>query len=111
MSITVKNSNIGISPRKVRLVCDLVRNKKVSEAVKILRYCEKREIALVVSKLINSALAIATDSNKLDIDNLVVGSVFVNEGAMLKRIMPRAQGRAYKVRKRTSHLTITLKEI
>jgi len=111
MSITVNNSNIGISPRKVRLVCDLVRNKKVSEAVKILRYCEKREIALVVSKLINSALAIATDSNKLDIDNLVVGSVFVNEGAMLKRIMPRAQGRAYKVRKRTSHLTITLKEI
>jgi len=110
MSITVKNNNVGIAPRKVRQVCDLIRNKKVSEALKILRFCEKKEIAIVVSKLVNSGLAIASQDNKYDLDNLVVGTLYVNEGPMLKRIMPRAQGRAYKVRKRTSHLVVTLKE-
>jgi large subunit ribosomal protein L22 len=88
----------------------LIRNKKASDALKILRFCEKKEIALVVTKLINSGLAIATASNKFDLDNLVVGTVFTDEGPMLKRIMPRAQGRAYKVRKRTSHITLVLKE-
>lgn len=110
MSVKVKNNNIGIAPRKVRQVCDLVRNKKASEALKILRFCEKKEIALVVTKLINSGLAIASNSNKYDLDNLVVGTIYTDEGPMLKRIMPRAQGRAYKVRKRTSHITLVLKE-
>ncbi len=108
--IKVKNSNVGISPRKVRQVCDLIRNKKASEALKILRFCEKREIALVLTKLINSGLAIANDANKYDLENMVVGTVFTDEGPMLKRIMPRAQGRAYKIRKRTSHVTVVLKE-
>jgi large subunit ribosomal protein L22 len=110
MSIKVKNSNVGIAPRKVRQVCDLIRNKKASDALKILRFCEKKEISLVITKLINSGLAIATASNKYDLDNLVIGSIFSDEGPMLKRIMPRAQGRAYKVRKRTSHITVVLKE-
>jgi large subunit ribosomal protein L22 len=110
MSIKVKNSNVGIAPRKVRQVCDLIRNKKASDALKILRYCEKKEISLVITKLINSGLAIATASNKFDLDNLVVGTIFTDEGPMLKRITPRAQGRAYKIRKRTSHITVVLKE-
>jgi large subunit ribosomal protein L22 len=110
MTIKVKNSNVGIAPRKVRQVCDLVRNKKAADALKILRYCEKKEIALMLTKLINSGLAIANNSNKYDLENLVIGTVFTDEGPMLKRIMPRAQGRAYKVRKRTSHITIVLKE-
>ncbi len=110
MAVVVKNSNVGIAPRKVRQVCDLIRKKKASEALKILRFCEKKEIAIVITKLINSGLAIASESNKYDIDNLVVGSVFVNEGPILKRIMPRAQGRAYKIRKRSSHVTVELKE-
>jgi len=108
--IKVKNSNVGISPRKVRQVCDLIRNKKASEALKILRFCEKREIALVLTKLINSGLAIANEANKYDLENMVIGTVFSDEGPMLKRIMPRAQGRAYKIRKRTSHVTVVLKE-
>lgn len=110
MSVLVKANNLGIAPRKVKMVCDLVRSKKASDALKILRYCEKREISLVVTKLINSGLAIAADSKKYDLENLIVGSIFVNPGATLKRIMPRAQGRAYRIRKRTSHLTIELKE-
>lgn len=110
MSVKVENNNVGIAPRKVRQVCDLIRNKKASEALKILRFCEKKEIALTITKLINSGLAIANNSNKYDLENLVVGTIYTNEGPMLKRIMPRAQGRAYKIRKRTSHITLVLKE-
>ena len=110
MAIKVKNSRVGVSAQKVRQVCDLVRNKKASEALKILRFCEKREIALVLTKLINSGLAIASDSDRYDIDNLVIGTIYANEGPTLKRIQPRAQGRAFRVRKRTSHITVELKE-
>jgi large subunit ribosomal protein L22 len=110
MAIKVKNNNVGIAPRKIRQVCDLIRNKKASEAIKILRYCEKKEIAIVLTKLINSGLAIANEANKYDLENMVVGTIFTDEGPMLKRIMPRAQGRAYKIRKRTSHVTVILKE-
>lgn len=110
MAITVKNRKIGIAPRKVRQVCDLVRNKKASEALKTLRFCEKKEIALMLTKLINSGLAIAADSEKYDIDNLIITKIFADEGPTLKRIMPRAQGRAFRIRKRTSHVTVELKE-
>jgi len=110
MAIKVKNNNVGIAPRKIRQVCDLIRNKKASDAIKILRFCEKKEIAIVLTKLINSGLAIANESSKYDLDNLIVGTIFTDEGPMLKRIMPRAQGRAYKIRKRTSHVTVVLKE-
>lgn len=110
MAIKVKNSKIGIAPQKVRQVCDLVRNKKASEALTILRFCEKKEIAIVLTKLINSGLAIASESDKYDIDNLVVSTLFANEGPSLKRIQPRAQGRAFRIRKRTSHVTLELKE-
>jgi len=110
MAIVVKNSRVGIAPRKVRQVCDLVRNKKASEALKILRYCEKKEIAIMLMKLINSGLAIATESDKYDIDNLVIGTIYTNEGPTLKRIQPRAQGRAFRVRKRSSHVLVELKE-
>lgn len=111
MAIVVKNRNLGVAPRKVRQVCDLVRNKKASEALRILRFCEKKEIALALTKLINSGLAIADQSEKYDIDNLVIGKIFTDEGATLKRIMPRAQGRAFRIRKRTSHVTVELKEV
>ncbi|MFG1500248.1 50S ribosomal protein L22 [Halobacteriovorax sp. XZX-3] len=110
MAITVRNSRVGIAPRKVRQVCDLIRKKKASEALKILRFQEKKEIALVLTKLINSGLAIAADSEKYDLDNLVIGTIKADEGPTLKRIQPRAQGRAFRIRKRTSHITVELKE-
>lgn len=110
MAITVKNSSVGIAPRKVRLVADLIRRKPVQEALKTLRFSDKKEIAIVLSKLINSGLAIASDGGKYDLDNLKVDTIFVNEGPTLKRIQPRAQGRAFRIRKRTSHITIKLNE-
>lgn len=110
MAIVVKNRRVNIAPRKVRQVCDLIRNKKASDAIKVLRFCDKKEISIVLVKLINSGLAIASDSEKYDLDNLVVGTIFADEGPTLKRIQPRAQGRAFRVRKRTSHITLELKE-
>ena len=110
MSIVVKNNNVGVSPRKVRLVCDQIRNKKVEEALRVLRFHDKKEIAIVLTKLINSGLAIASDSGKYDLDNLVIGSIYADMGPSLKRIQPRAQGRAFKIIKRTSKVTVQLKE-
>ncbi len=108
--ITVKNSSVGIAPRKVRQLADLIRRKPVQDALKTLRFSEKREIAIVLSKLINSGLAIASESGKYDLDNLTIGTIFVDEGPTLKRIQPRAQGRAFRIRKRTSHITVKLNE-
>lgn len=108
--IVVKNNNFPTSARKVRQVCDLIRTKKAEEALRILRFCEKKEIAIALTKLINSGLTIASESKKMDLDNIVVGMVKVDEGPMLKRIMPRAQGRAYRVRKKSSYITLGLKE-
>ncbi|MFP5490412.1 MAG: 50S ribosomal protein L22 [Bacteriovoracia bacterium] len=108
--ITVKNNNVGITARKVRGVADLIRRKKVEEALKILRFSEKKEIAIILTKLINSGLAIASESKKYDLDNLAIDVVKVDEGPQLKRIMPRAQGRAYRIIKKSSYITIGLKE-
>ncbi len=110
MAIKVKNNGVGIAPRKVRQVADLIRRKPVQEALKTLRFCPKKEISIVLTKLINSGLAIASDSEKYDLDNLTVGTIFINEGPTQKRIQPRAQGRAFRIRKRSSHITIELKE-
>lgn len=110
MAITVHNRKVGISPSKVRLVANLVRNKRAEEALSILRFCPKKEIAIVLTKLINSGLAIANDSNKYDLDNLVVDQIMIGEGRTQKRIQPRAQGRAFRVRHRSSHITVSLKE-
>ena len=108
--ITVKNNNVGTSGRKDRQDCDLIRRKKVEEALKILRFCEKKETAIVVTKLINSGLAIAAESKKYDLDNLIIDIVKVDEGPALKRIMPRAQGRAFRISKKSSYITLSLKE-
>ena len=76
----------------------------------VLRFCDKKEIAITLTKLLNSGLAIASDSGKYDLENLIIEKIFVDEGPTLKRIQPRAQGRAFRIRKRTSHITVELKE-
>ena len=111
MNVVVKNNGFGTSARKVRQVCDLIRNKKASEAARLLRFCEKKEISLMLTKLLNSGLTIATESGKMDLDNIVVSRVIADEGPTLKRVQPRAQGRAFRIRKRTSHITLELKEL
>lgn len=108
--ITVKNNNIQTTARKVRGVADLIRRKKVEEALKILRFSEKKEIAIILTKLINSGLAIASEGKKYDLDKLIIETISVDEGPTLKRIQPRAQGRAYQIQKKSSYVTVALKE-
>jgi large subunit ribosomal protein L22 len=100
---------VRIAPRKVRLVVDLIRGKKVGEAIAILKHTPKTA-SPVVEKLLKSAIANAEHNYELDPNNLVVGKVFVDEGPTLKRFRPRAQGRASAINKRTSHITIVLTE-
>ena len=96
---------IRIAPRKIRLVVDLVRDKKVEDAVNILSFTSKKA-ALVVKKAINSAAANATENFGMEEDNLFISKIYVNEGPTLKRFRPRARGRATRIRKRTSHITV-----
>ena len=106
---TAKLRNIRIAPRKARLVADMVRGQKVSRAIDNLKVTN-RKAAPLVSKLIQSAMANATNKETVDIDRLVVAEIFVDEGATLKRFLPRAQGRATPLRKRSSHITVKLTE-
>jgi large subunit ribosomal protein L22 len=100
---------IRISPRKASLVVDMIRGKRVDEALNILSFCPKKG-ARIVRKLIDSAIANATKEGKIDVDKLYVKKIFVNEGPIIKRFMPRAMGRATPIRKRTAHLTVVLDE-
>src|SRR5699024_9433780 len=101
--------SVRIAPRKVRLVIDLIRGKNVGEAIAILRHTQ-RGASPVVEKDLNSAIAKAEDNYEMDLDNLIISEVYVNEGATLKRFRPRAQGRASKINKRTSQLTVVVSE-
>jgi large subunit ribosomal protein L22 len=100
---------VRVSPRKARLVVDLVRGKSAAEAATILRFTEKG-VAEVVGKVLASAVANAEHNLKINPDTLLVSEAYVNEGPTLKRIRPRAQGRAFRIRKRTSHITIVVKQ-
>lgn len=101
--------SVRIAPRKVRLVVDLIRGKDVGEAIAILKHTQ-RGASPVVEKVLNSAIANAEHNYEMDPENLVVTEAFVNEGATLKRFRPRAQGRASKINKRTSHITVVVTE-
>ena len=97
-----------ISPRKVSIVMDLIRNKPLDEALAILQYTPKAACEPLL-KLVNSAAANA-EVKQMDRANLYVAECYVTPGPTLKRIMPRAQGRAFRILKRTSHMTVVLKE-
>ncbi|WP_045169210.1 50S ribosomal protein L22 [Caldicellulosiruptor morganii] len=98
-----------ISPRKVRIVIDLIRNKPVQEALNILKFIPKRG-ARFVEKVLKSAIANAENNHNMNVEKLYIAEIYANGGPMLKRIRPRAQGRAFLIRKRTSHITVVLKE-
>lgn len=98
-----------ISPRKARLVADLFRGKDVKVALGILNNTNKKASQLFI-KLLNSAIANATNNHGMDASKLFVKEVLVNEGPTLKRYQPRSHGRAYSIFKRTSNLSITLEE-
>jgi len=100
---------VRVSPRKARLVVDMIRGKSAAEATTILRFTPKGA-AEVVGKVLASAVANAEHNQKVRPETLFVSEAFVNEGPTLKRIRPRAMGRAFQIRKRSSHITIVVKQ-
>ena len=100
---------IRISPQKARLVADVVRGMGVDQAITTLRFMPKKG-AGIIQKVIESAVANATQDDKADVDNLYVKTIVIDGGPSLKRIRPRAQGRATGIIKRSSHITVVLEE-
>jgi large subunit ribosomal protein L22 len=108
--VVAKLNYLRIAPRKVRLVADLIRGKKVEVAKNILSFTKKKA-AEPLLKLLNSALANARNNFSLDPGNLFISKILVNEGPKEKRYMPRARGRATPIEKKTSHIFLELSEI
>ena len=109
MEATAKVTHVRIAPRKVQIVLDLIRNKPVEEARAILKHTPKAACE-PLAKLLNSAIANAETNNNMDVTRLYFAKCYVCQGPTLKRIRPRAQGRAYRINKKTSHITMVLKE-
>lgn len=107
MEAIAKHRFARTSAQKARLVADLIRGKSVAQALNILAFSPKKTAALMKAVL-ESAIANAEHSQGADIDELKVASVFVDEGPSLKRIKPRAKGRADRILKRTSHITVVV---
>lgn len=100
---------VRISPRKVRLVMNQIRGKRVEEAINMLSFASQKGAGILL-KLINSAVSNAQQNSEIDVDNLYIKTIFADEGPVLKRFRPRASGRATRILKRTSHLTVILNE-
>ena len=98
-----------IAPRKVQIVLDLIRNQPVDKAMAILKHTPKAACEYL-EKLLKSAIANAENNHNMDKDNLYVAECFVSPGPVLKRIRPKDHGKAFRVLKRTSHVTMVLKE-
>ncbi|HZS23124.1 MAG TPA: 50S ribosomal protein L22 [Pseudonocardiaceae bacterium] len=101
---------VRVTPMKARRVVDLIRGRNAREALAVLQFAPQAASG-PVSKVLASAMANAENNLALDPDSLVVSSAFVDEGPTLKRFRPRAQGRAYRIRKRTSHITVELEAV
>ena len=105
MEVVAKLRGAQISAQKTRLVADLIRGMPVARALDTLKYSDKKAAGFI-KKALDSAIANAEHNNGLDIDTLRVSTIFVDEGITLKRIMPRAKGRADRISKRTCHITV-----
>ena len=101
--------NVRVSPQKARLVCDQVRGLPVERALEILAFSPKKS-AHLVKKVLESAIANAEHNDGADVDELRVSTVFVDQGPVLKRIRARAKGRANRILKRTSHITVRVSD-
>ena len=110
MEVSAKLKGARIAAQKARLVADQIRGESVESALEILQF-SKKKAAAIFKKLLESAIANAEHNNGLDIDELGVSKVCVDEGITMKRIRPRAKGRADRILKRSCHITIKVKEI
>lgn len=108
MEATAKVTYVRIAPRKVQIVLDLIRNKPCDEAMAILKHTPKAACE-PLAKLLKSAMANA-ENKDMDVSKLYVSECFVCQGPILKRIRPRDHGRAYRINKKTSHITMVLRE-
>ena len=109
MEVTAKLRGAAISAQKARLVADLVRGKSVAHALNILTFSNKKA-AVLVKKALESAVANAEHNYDMNVDNLIVSSCFIDQGPTMKRIHPRSRGQAFKILKRSSHVTVAVKE-
>ncbi len=100
---------VRVTPRKARLVIDLIRGRKVGEALNILAFTP-RHACRIIEKVLRSAVANAEQKKVEDVDKLRITKAYVDPGPMWKRVMPRAMGRANLIRKRTSHITVVVSE-
>ena len=110
MEATAKATYVRISPRKVQIVLDLIRNQPADKAMAILQYTPKAACEPVM-KVLKSAMANAENNFDMDPSRLYVAFCSVDQGPTLKRIRPRSKGRAYRINKKTSHINLVLKEI
>lgn len=110
MIVTAKHRYARISPRKARLVADLIRGLPVDRALEILAFT-KQKSAPLLKKLLYSAVANAEHNQRMDVDVLKILTIVVDEGPRMKRWMPRAKGRATPILKRSSHITVTLTDV
>lgn len=102
---------VRISPQKCRLVMDLIRGKDVGEALTILHFSKRKKPANLIASVLNSAIANAQQKfPSINVDSLYISKCFVNQGPSLKRVRPAPMGRAYRILKRTSHISIYLNE-
>lgn len=109
MEVKAHLSYVRVGTQKARLVADAIRGKGVNEAIRILAFMPKKS-AVFMKKLVESAVANAEQKKVIDVDNLYVKTVLVDEGPDMKRYRPRAQGRAFMIRKKTSHVHLVLDE-
>ena len=109
MEVRAKLKYVRLGPRKARLLADLIRGKKSEDALNILAFT-KKAAARVMTKVLKSVIANATQKKTVDVDRLYVKKITVDQGTTWKRFTPRALGRATTIRKRTSHITIVLDE-
>ena len=109
MEIRATAKYLRVGPRKARYVVDMVRGRKAEEALGILRFTPKKA-ARMVHKVLSSAVANASQRQDVDVDTLYIKKIYVDEGPTLKRWRPRAMGRATRILKRTSHVTVVLDE-
>lgn len=109
MEVRAIAKSVRMSPRKAKLVIDLIRGKKVGQAIAILNNVEST-VKEPISKVLNSAIANAVNNNSLEADNLYVKEIYANPGQILKRMRPRAKGSGDRILKRTCHVTVVLAE-
>lgn len=110
MEVTAKVSFVRITPRKMGLLADEVRGKGINDALTYLRFSPRKRTAHVLYTLLKSAAANADQKGTVDVDTLFVKTILVGQGTTLKRFRPRAKGSAFRINKKTSHVSVTLAE-